>query len=327
MFNFLIINPLTNLLLGFYQLLGENFGLAVILFTIFVRVLLLPLTIRQIRLQKKIAELQPKLQEIQAQKKDASQMTPEELALMKQTASSCLGGILPFVIQIPLFLGLYNVINDLSQAKSGDVFNSRVYFEFLKYDPSYRFNTEFLGFDLARIPSQVGFNTQFIPFAILLALLVLTQLLQSKIMNSMQKARKTEDTKKKPNTRKLSREEQEKQQMQEEMQKMMTMQTTYILPLIIGVASYSFPAALGVYWLTQNVFAIVQMYVQFKGVKNILNYFKKNTTSVKQEKLRVVAYEDVEESKTENTTIDDEVKKVKSTKKLKNKKGKKKSKR
>jgi YidC/Oxa1 family membrane protein insertase len=299
-FNFLIINPLTNLLLGFYELLGGNLGFAIILFTIFIRVILLPITIRQIRLQKKMAELQPRLQELQSKRKDPAQVTQEEMALMKQTAGSCIGGIVPFLIQIPIFLGLYNVINEIASAKSGDIFNDNVYFEFLKHDASFHFNTQFLGFDLAGIPSKlVGFNIGFLPFAILLALLVITQVMQSRLMSAMQKSKQAQQKaavtskKKKANDRKPTKKEQEKVEMQEEMQKMMNLQMTYLLPLVIGVAAYSFPAALSIYWLTQNIFGIIQMEIQNRFSDGRLSFGKdKGLPKEKKEKARIAEFED-----------------------------------
>lgn len=267
MFDFLIIAPLTNLLIGLYQLFGENLGFAIIIFTIILRVALLPLTIRQIKLQKKMAELQPRLQELQSKRKDPSQMTPEEMALMRQTAGGCLNSVIPFVIQIPILLGLNSVIGRIASAQSGDIFNNLLYFDFLKHDASYRFQTMFLGFDLAGIPSKIGFTAQFIPYAILLALLVITQFLFSKMMVAMQNNKQLQkkvekSVKKKANEKKITKKEQEKIEMQEEIQKMIQLQTKYFIPLAIGIASYSFSAALSLYWLTSNVFQMIQMEIQ-----------------------------------------------------------------
>ncbi|MFW5720696.1 MAG: YidC/Oxa1 family membrane protein insertase [Candidatus Dojkabacteria bacterium] len=293
MFNFLIIQPLTNFILVFYQILCENFGLAIIFFTIFLRIVLLPLTIRQIRLQKKMAELQPKLQEIQSRHKDGSQMSMEEMALMRQTAGSCISGLLPFVIQIPILLGLNQVINTIASASSGDIFNDTVYFDFLKHETDYRFNTQFLGFDLANTPADVGFTSTFLPYALLILLLMLTQFIQGKFMNFYQQRRKEkqkETNKPKANKKKLTKKDEEKQKMQEDMQKMIRMQTTYLIPVTIGIASYNFSSALGLYWLTQNIFAITQMYIQYnifdegKKIQHLFKPRKQNDTDTRTTK-------------------------------------------
>lgn len=269
MFDFLVVNPLTNLIILFYQIFGQNLGLAIIFFTIFLRILMLPLTIRQIRLQRKMAELQPKLQELQAKRKDPKQVTAEEMALMKQTASSCLGGCIPFLIQIPILIGLSMVITRISGAASNADFNN-ILLPFLDQNGTEKFHTGFLGFDIAKRPSEVGMSNflNFLPYGILIVLLVITQFIQSKLMYFFQKKRSKVNEKKqkknKPNQKKLADKDLEKQQMQEEMQKMMQMQTTYFLPFIVGVGAFSFPAALGVYWFTSNLFAILQTLTQYR---------------------------------------------------------------
>jgi YidC/Oxa1 family membrane protein insertase len=324
-FDFLIVAPLTNLVLGFYQLLGENLGLAIILFTIFLRIVLLPLTIKQIRQQKKMAELQPRLQELQANRKDPNQMTPEEVALMRQTAGSCLGGCLPLLIQIPILIGLNIVIGRIATAETGDVFNNLVYFDALKYEAEYRFHTMFLGFDLAGVPSKIGFTSAFIPYGIIMVLLVITQYFQSKLMNFMQKKKPVAPKKTKANEKKaqINPKEAEKVAMQEEMQKMMQMQTTYLIPVMIGMASYSFSAALSLYWLVQNVFAIGQMVVQNKvlDAKKEEKKFKKEVEQEEKEVVREAEFVDAEtEATAEEKTAKKSAKKKKKNKAKKSKK-------
>ena len=266
MFDSIVVNPLTNLLLAFYELVGNNLGWSIILFTIFLRFVLLPLTIKQIQLQKKMQDLQPRLQELQAQKKDASKMNPEEMALMKQTAGSFLGGCLPILIQIPILIGLNIVIGNIAGVNSdpnrgGDYFNNILYFDFLKHSSDYVFNTIFAGFDLARIPSQIGVNQDLIPYGILIALLVITQFGQSYLMTKQQAKQKKLN---KPNAKKLTKEEEEKLKMQEDMQKMTQLQMNYLMPLVVGFGAFSFNAALGLYWTVQNIIAIIQTVIQYR---------------------------------------------------------------
>lgn len=278
MFDIIVVYPLTNFVLGFYLLFGSNLGLAIIFFTIFLRTVLLPLTIKQIQQQKKMAELQPKIQELQSKRKESTQMSPEEMALMKQTATSCIGGCAPIVIQIPVLIGLNMVIGQIASvnsdsSKGGDFFNNHLYFEFLKHAHDYVFNTNFLGFDLSKIPQHIGLSWDIWPYAILIVLLVITQFIQSKIMNSvMQKRTDLQKKKTKANAKKLTKEEKEKEEMQEAMNKWMQMQTTYFLPLMIGIGAYSFTAALGIYWLTQNLFAIGQTFIQYRHADGKLNW-------------------------------------------------------
>lgn len=278
MFDTIVVNPLTNLVLGFYLLFGSNLGFAIIFFTIFLRIILLPLTIKQIQQQKKMADLQPKIQELQSKRKDAAQMTPEEMALMKQTAGSCVGGCLPILIQIPILIGLNIVIANIASVnsdpnKGGDFFNNILYFDFLRHSVDYLFNTSFLGFDLAEIPQRIGLQWSIWPYALLIILLVVTQFIQSKIVNSAQQKRAESLKKKnKANKKKLTKEEKEREEMQEAMNKWTQMQLTYFLPLMVGIGAYSFSAALGLYWLVQNIFAIGQTIVQYRHADGKLNW-------------------------------------------------------
>lgn len=283
MFDIFVVNPLTNFVLGFYFLFGNSLGLAIIFFTIFLRIILLPLTIKQIQLQKKMAELQPKIQELQVRKKDPSQMTPEEMALMKQAASNLLGGCLPILIQIPILIGLNMVIANIASvnadpSKGGDFFNNILYFEFLKHSNDYLFNTSFFGLDLAEVPARIGLQWDLIPYALLIIFLVLTQFIHSKIMNIAQQKRVESYKKNRANKKKLTKEEKEKEEMQEAMNKLTQFQLTYFLPLMVGVGAYSFSAALGLYWLVQNIFAILQTMVQYGYLDGKMNLalIKKN---------------------------------------------------
>ena len=65
LWNTLIFQPLLNLLLFLYALIGRNFGLAVIVFTVLVRVITLPITMQQMRSAKASQDMQPKLAEVQ----------------------------------------------------------------------------------------------------------------------------------------------------------------------------------------------------------------------------------------------------------------------
>ncbi len=274
-FDLIVVNPLTNLLLAFYILLGNNLGWAIIVFTIVLRFALLPLTIKQIQQQKKMTELQPKMQAIQG--KDPSKLTPEETALMRQTAGSFIGGCLPLLIQLPILIGLNFVIGNISlfntdQSKANHILNNVIYFDWLKNALGDRLTTTFFGFDLASIPSQISHDIwTFWPYAFLIVLLVVTQFWQSKIMTAGQNKAIEKAKKNVPNKKKLTKEEKEKLEMQEAMTKWTQMQTIYVIPFMIGFGAYSFTAGLGMYWLVQNLFAIVQTIIQYRHSDGRMN--------------------------------------------------------
>jgi YidC/Oxa1 family membrane protein insertase len=94
-------------------------GIAIIVFTIIVKTLLLPLTIKAIRSSKNMQELQPKIKELQKKYgKDRQRLSQETMALYQQYQINPLAGCLPMVIQIPIFFGVYRAIANLS---SGNV--------------------------------------------------------------------------------------------------------------------------------------------------------------------------------------------------------------
>jgi YidC/Oxa1 family membrane protein insertase len=78
MFDLLVIDPMTNALLVLYELLGQNFVLAIAVFTILVRLLTLPLNLRQQKTSMKMQEVQPQVQAIQKKYKDNPSKMQEE---------------------------------------------------------------------------------------------------------------------------------------------------------------------------------------------------------------------------------------------------------
>ena len=97
-----------------------NGGLAIIAFTIIVKTLLLPLTIKSIRSSKNMQELAPKIKELQKKYgKDRQRLSQETMALYQQHGVNPMAGCLPMVLQIPIFFGLYHSISSLSHSGTG----------------------------------------------------------------------------------------------------------------------------------------------------------------------------------------------------------------
>jgi len=107
------------LLHGIHDLV-PNYGLAIILLTVLVRVVTAPLTARQMRSMKRMGELQPKMKELQEKYKDDRQRQSQEMMkLYRETGVNPLGGCLPLLLQFPVFIGLYYALQgsiDLRQA-------------------------------------------------------------------------------------------------------------------------------------------------------------------------------------------------------------------
>jgi len=118
-----IWNQYVHLLVGVLDGLASvfhNAGLAIIGFTIIVKTLMLPLTVQSIRSSKAMQELQPRIKELQKKHgNDRQRLSQETMALYQQHRVNPMAGCLPMVIQIPIFLGLYNAITTLSHAGAG----------------------------------------------------------------------------------------------------------------------------------------------------------------------------------------------------------------
>jgi YidC/Oxa1 family membrane protein insertase len=95
-------------------------GIGIIAFTIIVKTLMLPLTVKALRSSKAMQELQPKIKELQKKHgNDRQRISQETMALYQQYRVNPMAGCLPMVIQIPIFLGLYNAIMSLSTSGAG----------------------------------------------------------------------------------------------------------------------------------------------------------------------------------------------------------------
>jgi YidC/Oxa1 family membrane protein insertase len=106
-------------ILGFLANATGNLGIAIIIFTIGVKTLLLPLTVQATRSSKAMQELQPKIKELQKKHaKDRQRLTQETMALYSQYHVNPMAGCLPMLLQIPIFLGVYQSILNLSQGSA-----------------------------------------------------------------------------------------------------------------------------------------------------------------------------------------------------------------
>lgn len=91
----------------------NSYGLSIILFTIVVKMLLLPLTIKQTKSTKAMQDIQPKLQEIQEKYKNKPEKQQQEIMnLYKEAKINPLAGCLPLLIQMPILIGLFSVLRE-----------------------------------------------------------------------------------------------------------------------------------------------------------------------------------------------------------------------
>lgn len=248
-FNLIFTQPITNILLGIYQLLSSAgvpfaLGFSIIALTVVLRVLLYPLMAAQIKSSKKMQELSPELKEIREKyKKDRQKQQEMTMALYKKNGINPAAGCLPALIQLPIILALYQVIFKIAAIDSFDKFlnqiNPLLYFDFLK--PTELWETLFFGVGLAQKPQEM-ISTMPVAAVIIPLLTGLTQLILSKMMMSKKMPPKIDG--------------------KEDFQTSFMKQSLFIFPIMIGFFSYTLPVGLSLYWITFTVFGILQQYLQ-----------------------------------------------------------------
>lgn len=230
----ILYQPLFNLLIWFYNIIPlHDIGLAIILITIVIKILLYPLSLKSIKAQKALQELQPKISELKNKyKNNPQEMTKATMALYKSEKISPFSSCLPLLIQLPFFIAVYNVFRKgLANNQSLDILYS-----FVK-NPG-QINPMFL--NLINL-SQPNF--------ILAILAGLSQYWVSKMLV----------TKKQPVV--LGAKD-------EGMAAMMNKQMLYFMPLITVFIGLSLPAGLTLYWFITTVLTGAQQMYMFRKVKN-----------------------------------------------------------
>lgn len=113
-FHIIFYVPIEASLMFFYRLTGDNFGYAVILLTIAIRLILIPLTIPSLRSAQKMQEIKGELDEIKKRhSKDPRRLQTEQLNLYKKHGINPATGCLPILLQLPILIFLYSVLTDV----------------------------------------------------------------------------------------------------------------------------------------------------------------------------------------------------------------------
>jgi YidC/Oxa1 family membrane protein insertase len=185
MWDTLIINPMINTLLWIYSVVGQNFGIAIILFTILVRLITHPLTVKQMKSTQAMQEFQKskRWQDLQKKYKDDKQkLQQEQMKLYQELGVNPLAPCLPTLIQFPIIIGLYQaIIRALAVTPIQLIDLSQHIYPFINASALIPLNNQFLWMDLSQ-PERL--NLPFLPFGIpILAIVVMvTTFLQSKLM-------------------------------------------------------------------------------------------------------------------------------------------------
>ncbi len=247
-FQVFLVNPLINALV-FLVLLTGNLGLAIILLTIVLRLLMTPLIIPGLKITKRMAELAPDLADLKIKhKSDKQALMVAQSALYKQHGINPAAGCLPQIIQLVVLIGLFNALNTLLQGNSTDLVSTlnQVLYSFNQLPANFNLSANFTYLNLLK-PDTIQIPGLPIPLpGIFLLLSAATQFLSAKMMSPVvakekQIAEKSEST-------------------TDDAMVAAQQQMIVLFPLMTIVFGYQFPSGLVLYWFVFSAIAMVQQY-------------------------------------------------------------------
>ena len=265
-----VLNLLYNLL--------NNYGLAIILFTILIKIILLPISIKQQRTMKKSAKLQEQMKSIQFKyKNDPEKMNQEIMSLYKSENMSPMSGCLSSIIQLILLLSIFylvkspltymrkipteNLNNYVKQMQDEGKNVNNVYPEIDiirekgPENEEVRLNMEFLGLDLSEIPQQSmsDYRVYIIP-----GLYIISTFISMRLTTSMQaKAKKKKDVIELDADGKPKADDSNEVDVAMQTNKMMS----WMMPIMSISIAFIAPLGLALYWLINNILMIIERLV------------------------------------------------------------------
>ena len=266
------ISSLFGYLLNALYTVFNNYGVAIIVFSIILRIILIPITIKQQKTMKKSAKLQEQMKEIQRKyKNNPEKLNQETIELYKREKMSPFGGCFSSIIQLIIILSVFwlvsqpltymkkidvNVINDYKTQLQQEG-NNQTYAEiaiinrFGAEDERVRLNMEFLGLDLSKVPSS---NLNDWTVYIIPLLYVISSVGSIKLTNNMNNKKKDKKKVITDGTEVLPAEEPNELEAMEAMNKNMM----YMLPLMSVFIAFIAPLGLALYWFISNVLMIIE---------------------------------------------------------------------
>ncbi|TAJ16853.1 MAG: YidC/Oxa1 family membrane protein insertase [Dehalococcoidia bacterium] len=221
--------PLINVMVALTAICFSSFGLAILVFTILSRVLLFPLTLRMLNSMKALQAIQPQMQELQKKYSDPKRRQEETMRLYKEAGVNPLGCLSGQLIQMPLFIALYQVIRVTLGGSPESVLDlsGRLY-------------------DVPFIQDQIPLSRQFIGMDLganggipLLVLVFIAMWLQQRISSS----RTTSAT------------------VQSEQQRQTAQMMQWMMPAVFSWFVLFSPAGVGIYWFASTVIGIALQWV------------------------------------------------------------------
>ena len=265
-----VLNLLYNLL--------NNYGLAIILFKILIKIIVLPISIKQQRTMKKSAKLQEQMKSIQFKyKNDPEKMNQEIMSLYKSENMSPMSGCLSSIIQLILLLSIFylvkspltymrkipteNLNNYVKQMQDEGKNVNNVYPEIDiirekgPENEEVRLNMEFLGLDLSEIPQQSmsDYRVYIIP-----GLYIISTFISMRLTTSMQaKAKKKKDVIELDADGKPKADDSNEVDVAMQTNKMMS----WMMPIMSISIAFIAPLGLALYWLINNILMIIERLV------------------------------------------------------------------
>ncbi len=226
-FNTVLYYPLFNALVSLYNYIpGHDFGIAIIVLTFIIRIILYPISLKAVISQRALSDLQPKMQEIQKKyKDDKERQAKETLELYRKEKINPFSGLLLALIQFPILIALYSVFwHGLNPAELKNLYSFVI-------NPQ-QISANFLGIINLAKPNM--------GFAVLAGIF---QFFQTKMLTPKKDAGKGKKS---------------------DFSQMMQNQMLYFLPVLTIIILLGLPSALGLYWIASGVFSVVQQYFILK---------------------------------------------------------------
>ena len=223
LFSEVLVNPMLNILVVLYSILFSNFGLALITFTIIVRLLTTPLTLKQMKQMRAMTGLQPRMKEVQARyANDPKKRSQEMMNVYKQAGVNPLGCLGPMIIQLPIWIGLYQALLKSLGTNPDDLVGlaQRLYSWNPVGDSAVPLNSNFLWLDLAA-PD---------PSPLILPILVGVSTWAQQKMTTMP--------------------------AMDERQQSTNNMMLWMMPIMLGFFALTFPSGLALYWTISNCIGI-----------------------------------------------------------------------
>lgn len=272
----------------------NNYGIAIIILSILLRIILIPITIKQQSTMKKTAKLQEQMKILQVKyKNNPEKLNQEMINLYKSEKMSPFSGCFSSIIQIVIILSMFwlvsqpltymkkvdpEIINNYKQEMAQNAETRTAYPEIAiieqkgDSDPVVEVNMDFLGINLSKVPTQSlnDWRVYIIPI-----LYILTSLISVKMTTSMQKKNNKEEKKDVIIEDGKVQEEEEINPMEQMNKSMM-----YMMPIMSVMIAIIAPLGLALYWLVSNILMIIERII----INKVMSYKEEKEEAISNAK-------------------------------------------